>query len=215
VTVKLSWTKTSFELAAAIAMASLLFTGCSAVPADSANPVAPTADSETQSILDSHWERVLMVSPEAKRPDIAIIQFVDPEDYYTVIENCMHEAGWPDVAATADGGLESGGISGDQTSVYYLAIYTCYSQFPEKPSDAEPLTDARLGELYDYLANELQPCLEAEGYDTPAAPSRDKFVETYATTGGWNMYENVALEDQSEWDALNERCPQIPANFNG
>ncbi|WP_104129361.1 hypothetical protein [Cryobacterium sp. N21] len=179
-----------------------------------ASSLALTLDVAGQEQLDWEWERVLRESPDAVRPMIDIVRFVDNDDWGTARESCMHDLGWPDVRATADGGLESGMIQNSQAGAHALAMYTCNAKYPMDPKYNVPLTDERLGELFDYFTDELQPCLAAEGYDTPAAPSRETFIDTYAETGGWNLYEGVAGNGQSEWNAINKKCPQLPVDFN-
>ena len=167
-----------------------------------ASSLALTLDVAGQEQLDWEWERVLRESPDAVRPMIDIVRFVDNDDWGTARESCMHDLGWPDVRATADGGLESGMIQNSQLGAHALAMYTCNAKYPMDPKYNVPLTD------------ELQPCLAAEGYDTPEAPSRETFIDTYAETGGWNLYEGVAGGGQSEWNEINKKCPQLPADVD-
>jgi hypothetical protein len=172
------------------------------------------ADAAVQAQLDGQWEMVLATSPDAVRPTIEMIRYVSGHEWAGVMEGCMHDLGWPDTKATPDGGLDSGRIENSQVGARDLAMYTCSAKYPIDPKYSIPLTNDELSELYDYLANELQPCLEEEGYEVPDAPSRETFIESYTETGGWNLYENVFGGGQDEWYAINEKCPQVPDGFN-
>ncbi|TFD56751.1 hypothetical protein E3T39_15555 [Cryobacterium suzukii] len=178
-----------------------------------ASSLSLTLDVAGQEQLDWEWDRVLRESPDAERPEIDIVRFTDSDDWAITMESCMHDLGWPDMRATADGGVESGGIQKSQAGAHALAWYTCNAKYPMDPKFNVPLNDERLGKLFDYFTDELQPCLAAEGYDTPEAPSRETFIDTYAETGGWNLYEGVAGGGQSEWNTINKKCPQLPVDF--
>lgn len=218
------WTALLFLMSASL----IFLSGCSAdnpapAPASSTastNSIAPTSstpltrDTAGRADLDLQWERVLGESPDAVRPVVEIVRFVDIDDWSPTMEGCMHDSGWPDVRATSDGGLQSGLVQDGQAGAHRLAMYTCNAKYPLDAKYSAPLTDERLGELYDYFADELQPCLEAEGYDTSDAPSRETFIDTYAVNGGWNLYENVAAGGSTGWDAINKKCPQAPDGFN-
>jgi hypothetical protein len=181
--------------------------------ASNATPApAPTLDAATQTQLDYEWERVVTENPNAVRPEIEIVRFLEQDEWSAVTAKCMQDEGWSDTKAMSDG-VEYGGIPESQVGAFYLSQYTCSAKYPLDPKYNVPLTDERLGALYDYFADELQPCLEAEGYETPPAPSRETFIESYAETGGWNLYETVAAGGQSEWNAINKKCPQIPEDF--
>ncbi|TFD49587.1 hypothetical protein E3T55_10940 [Cryobacterium frigoriphilum] len=183
-------------------------------PTASAEPTNSTPlvlDAASQDLLDWDWEQVLRESPDAERPVIEIVRFTDSDDWASAMESCMNDLGWPD-RATADGGLDHGMIQDAQAGAHALAIYTCNAKYPMDPKYNVPLTDERLSELFDYFTDELQPCLEAEGYDVPESPSRETFIDTYAENGAWHLYENVST-GQSTWNSINAKCPQIPVDF--
>jgi hypothetical protein len=222
------------KLLAVAAAAVILLSACTSTPPDGETPSAASstsssgsssdtpapadappfdADAVVQSALDFQWEQVVLELPNAVRPEIEMVRFVEDDEWAPVMEGCMHDLGWPDVVAAPDGGLESGEMQSSQAGAHALAMYTCTAKYPLDPKYSVPLTDEELSDLYDYLADELQPCLEGEGYATPPAPSREKFIETSGEAGGgWNLYENVA-GNMDEWYAINEKCPQQPEDM--
>jgi hypothetical protein len=89
--------------------------------------------------------------------------------------------------------------------------------FPIDPKYTTPLTDQQLGALYDYNLNTLVPCLEAEGYEVPDAPSKTTFIDTFLSDP-WYPYADAfgsGSYSQAEYYRVSELCPQWPPDLYG
>ncbi|MEL0625928.1 hypothetical protein V6245_03110 [Salinibacterium amurskyense] len=157
--------------------------------------------------LDFEWSTVIARFPDAVRPDVPLIRYIDLHEWAPVQAECMNAEGFPDVSATPDGGLSSGTIPPGQEEAYAIAAYVCAAQYPRDPKYLTPWTDERLGMVYDYYIDKLIPCLKGEGYEPPDPPSRVTFIDGY---DGWSPYLGVVGYTQDEWFHINEICPQWP-----
>jgi len=188
----------------------LLLTGCTAAQ-PSANPSAGSAAAQLDLDVQAEWQNVHGQFPDAIQPDVKIVRRVDRDDWATTIAQCLNESGFPDVTADADGGLTYETPT-SQMEPFALAKYICVAQYPLEKKFTAPLTNKQLGGLYDYMTLVQAPCLEAQGFDIPAPPSRQRFIETYATAPEWLPYANlprdVLMGDQLA--KLQALCPEDP-----
>jgi hypothetical protein len=197
-------------------LATIATSGCATSPEPVENIEASTLSQSdemlVQQYLDSEWDNLLVLNPDADRPDVARVRLIDLSEWSTVIPDCLAQEGF-DVDVTPDGDISY--TAGDQGEAYAVAFYTCEAKYPYDPKYIRPLTDAQLGLLYDYFVTSLQPCLIGEGYDVPPAPSRQEFLENYAANGGWFVYEGVAAAHvgPEEFTRINKACPQLPDNL--
>jgi hypothetical protein len=210
----------ALALIATVLGVSIAIAGCTAAPTQGGAPTSPPAaqspagDPATapslQEQLEYQWSKVVARFPEAVRPDVQLVRYIDQNEWASIQAECMNAEGFPDVFATRDGGLSSGEIPSGQEEAYQVAEYVCFAKYPLDPKYLTPWTDERLGRVYDYYANELIPCLEKEGYDPPEPPSRVTFIDGY---DGWSPYLGVVDFTQDEWFRINELCPQWPADL--
>jgi hypothetical protein len=194
--------------------------GCAAaiLPADDAPSARPSpSPSFTLTLddqLDQEWDFVTQRFPSAVRPEVEFARYIDQSEWPPAIADCLVGQGFADVKAMPDGGIESGPVPPAQAEAYAVAMYVCSAQYPMDPKYLAPMTDDRIGALYDYYVDEMVPCLEAEGYAVPPAPSRETYIDTYLT-GGWTPYDGVAPSSNAEWYRINDVCPQFPSDFYG
>ena len=159
----------------------------------------------------SDWEQFHAEYPNAPRPDTQVIRNVDLDEWATVIADCLHDAGFPNVHADSDGGL-SYETPPQQAEPFGLAKYVCMAQYPLDPKYTKPATDEQLGKLYDYLTLVQVPCLEAQGLEVPPPPSKTRFIETYYDSPEWLPFAMVSeqAEANGTLDQLDRLCPQTP-----
>lgn len=157
----------------------------------------------------NHWNEFHAEYPDVPKPETTVIRTVELDEWAAVVADCLHEAGFPDVQAEADGGLS---WETSQADAFALAKYICSEQYPLDPKYSVQVTDEQLGELYDYLTIVQVPCLEALGFDIPDAPSRTRFVETYPDEAEWLPYGQVVLPSVPGelYERAVESCPQTP-----
>lgn len=143
--------------------------------------------------------------------DVAFERYISPDEYAAVMVPCLTEQGIP-ATALPDGGVGYGDWPEEQWLLQAEAAYRCNVRFPVHPIFEDPLSDDQLRRLYDYLVNELTPCLEEEGYSPSLPPTVDVFVASYESHpwSPWPEYD-PRLEGEAEWYRLNEACPQVPS----
>lgn len=188
----------------------LVLTGCTAAE-PSADPPGEPAVAQLDPDVQAEWENLHREFPDAIQPEVEIIRRVDREDWATVIADCLNESGFPDVTADADGGVTYYTLT-DQAEQFLIAKYICVAQYPLEKKFTSPLDDEQLGDLYDYLALMQAPCLESQGFDIPAPPSRQRFIETYATAPEWTPYGSLPLDVlmSDQLAGLQAACPEEP-----
>lgn len=191
----------------ALPLSALLFlTGCTAAEA-SAGPAASELDLDVL----AEWQSMHAQFPDAIQPEVEIVRRVNPDDWAMTIADCLQESGYPDVTADADGGLSFENL-GTQAEQFALAKYVCVAQFPLEKRFTAKLTDEQLGGLYDYMTLVQTPCLEAQGFDIPAPPSKQRFVETYLTAPEWLPYANIPIDvlQSGGLATVQAVCPEDP-----
>ena len=206
------------------AMTVLVLSGCAAEidppepgpgPTQSLNQQITAVEEQIVSkYLDNAWRNVVSIHPDAIRPEVDRVRLIHQTDWTTIIPDCLAEMGHH-VEPDANGSWSVQG--GPESEPYFVAFYTCEAMYPVHPKYNAPMTDAKIAKLYDYFLNSLKPCLEAEGYAVPPAPSLQRFQETYRTDGGWFIYAGVAdaAIGTEELARINRVCPQVPENFIG
>jgi hypothetical protein len=209
-------------LSVLIVISTLAVSGCAAEsPSPSPEQGEPLSQNLTEveeqlvgSYLDNAWRNVLTAHPDAVRPQVERVRLIDQADWTTVIPDCLAELGHH-VVPDAHGSWSVKGGPGSEP--YFIAFYTCEAMYPVHPKFNASLSDAQLTRLYDYFVTSLKPCLEAEGYEVPPAPSLQTFLETYHQDGGWFLHEGVADAGvgPDESARLNRVCPPVPDNFIG
>lgn len=156
---------------------------------------------------------LLAAHPSASVPDADLVRFVLPSEWAEAIAQCMSDAGFQ-ASAEPDGGVKYEEIPEAQGEAQSVANYVCSVQYPVDPTYARPLNEEQLDYLYWYFTNELIPCLEEEGHSVSTAPSRSTFIDQY-DSNPWSPYSDVAAVSDAAWLAINEKCPQMPAELFG
>lgn len=168
-----------------------------------------------QEALDIAWERVVAFFPDAERPQVETVRFIEMDEWAQVQSECLQVRGFP-VEALPDGGMSAGSVAPEQQEALHLAMYECEAQYPLDPSFRAPLTDDEIDRLFDYLTGELSDCLASHGHPVSEPPSREAFgAGIRAGSLTWSPYEAVAAETYTAWMDLNEACPQQPPGLRG
>lgn len=201
-----------------LALVSLLATvaGCSSSPRPPELPDYSAAELEAQTAADNQraLDALLRDFPDAEVPNVERVRLVSLEEWPFAIAECLTAEGF--VAIAEDGGFSSGAPFGQELP-YALAYYVCSVEYPINPREMVPLVEDQIRYLYDYYTQVMTPCLEAEGYEVPPAPSQQTFVSTYGQPESWAPYTLVAeaASSQEEWDRINRLCTQTPAGLFG
>lgn len=189
---------------ALIAAAGLVLTGCSSQP----DVAASDSDAQFATQLDQIWATFHAEFPDVERPTVPVKRVIERSEWVAVMVDCLTEAGFPDVEASADGQSYSSG-EGAQLQSFRLADYVCNATYPQDPKYFLPVNDAQLEYLYAYYVDELVPCLQAEGYSPLPAPSKQAFVDAGLDNAEWWPYKGLSANmDDAEWTRINQICPQ-------
>lgn len=144
-------------------------------------------------------------------PDVAVVQYIKPEDSNAYIDPCMSNKGF---ASTGPGEYS---YPVDQQSAFDLARYICTVSYPPDPKYLQPWTDVQTTRLYDYMVATEIPCLQAEGFSISGVPSEETFVANFSLSPFW-PYEQVQQQLASKnnnpqyLDSLEGKCPQQPSS---
>jgi hypothetical protein len=178
--------------------------------ADDARPTATGSASPASDYVDGLWAQFHGSFPQIPRPDVAIKRSIDLSEWGATMLPCLKEAGFPDVTLYADGSISHDGIT-VQEDQYQLALYICQAQYPLKDKYIAPLDEQQLEHLYIYYTETLVPCLASHGYQISTPPSETSFLDSY-DRAPWYPYTDIPASSmsQSDWDSLNNACPQSP-----
>jgi hypothetical protein len=179
----------------------LLLAGCASPGTAQGSGEAGTGD----------WEQFHSEYPDVPMPSTEVVRVVSLDEWASVMADCLHDAGFPDVTADDDGGI-SYSSPADQASQLALAKYVCSAQYPIDPKYTDEPTDDMVGELYEYLTKVQVPCLEEQGITVPEPPSKTIYIESYGEGDTWVPYLAIPAEAYGDgtFDELQELCPQGP-----
>jgi hypothetical protein len=179
--------------------AALLLTGCV-----QSRPLPPTpTDAELAQlntrVQDIQWQ-YLGFTPDAPRPDVDFVRYVDPDDTAGTYAECMIDAGFPDYDPYATANDDVG-----QT----LALFVCISEYPLEPRYYNLFTTRQLEFLYDYYQEAVIPCLTGAGVDVGEIPTREQFTKPLQGGGAylWSPWQGASELGQQEFLSISLRCP--------
>lgn len=164
----------------------MVLTGCTTIPDStpdiSTSGTASPEDTNARLAFDQgvKLDALLTQYPQAVVPDSKLVRTVTLEEWPTTMAQCLTDQGFP--STVVDGGVSSTNIVG-QEEAKEVARYVCNVEYPLDPKFNRPLTAKQLDQLYDYYAGELTSCLEANGQEIAAPPSRQLFGEAFNTAG--------------------------------
>ena len=190
----------------------LALTACTSTPA----PVAPTAAPEEYTVpwvIQQSWDLFHESYPEVERPDVEFVRVIPQAEYAVTMDECLDGEGFPEAEVTAEGGLARDSSKDEQG--YQFATYVCSARYPIDPLFFAPLTEEKVGVVYDYFVNFLSTCLADEGYPSPPAPlTREEFVGTWEGVPPWSPYDSVDVVDigVDEFMRVLEVCPELPSD---
>ncbi|HWK19842.1 MAG TPA: hypothetical protein VNR37_03610 [Microbacteriaceae bacterium] len=205
----------SWSLGALGVGACLVLVGCADVGPSPTPSLNDLSDEQlAQSTLDQAWTQFAARFPDVERPSIERVRYIDIGEWPTVIGDCMHTEGFTQVGVNAFGdGIDFGEVPAEQEEAFELARYVCTARYPLDPKISRPLDDDQISRLYDYYVGEHIKCLEELGYTIPEPPTRQSFIETYATQP-WLPIQFAAQQARAlGMDAMVEMmrtCPQLP-----
>lgn len=172
--------------------------------------LAAQASVDAQRALDALLEQF----PDSIAPSVERVRFIELNEWPDVTAACMGDEGFD---VQSDGGGVGGGAPYGQEQPFAIAMYVCALKYPINPRSNIELNEDQIRYLYEYYTRIMTPCVQAEGYEVPPAPSLQSYIGQYGQEGMWNPYELVALATSSEeeWQFINRKCPQTPSGLYG
>ncbi|QHC54510.1 hypothetical protein [Rathayibacter tanaceti] len=158
------------------------------------------------------WSDFRAKYPTVDRPVVEVVRKVSLDEWPASQAECMTDAGFP---KEVDNGGIGGFVPEGQEEAHDLASYICSASYPLDDEFSAPLSRSRLTELYTYFTNELTHCLESNDLQLEAAPSLNRFLDTYYTPESWSPFNDVLAnpESQDRYEELAESCPPMPLDF--
>lgn len=183
-------------------------------PPDVPDFSAAELEAQTEADKERALDALIRDFPDAEVPEVDRVRLVGLEEWPDAMAECLNAEGFDAVAQ--DGGVGASAPIG-QDLPFALAYYVCSVEYPINPRVMVPLVDDQIRYLHEYYTQVMTPCVQAEGYDVPPAPSLQTYVSTYGQPGSWNPYELVAEAaiSEEEWRRINRLCPQTPAGLYG
>ena len=89
-------------------------------------------------------------------------------------------------------------------------VDACYAAHPVD-TRVYAMSEAQRVELYGYYLTFLDRCLTAQGLRVARIPERAPFLSGINDGTPWSPYDSVTVETRSEWYALSDACPPVPA----
>ncbi|WP_374974672.1 hypothetical protein ACEYYH_12255 [Microbacterium trichothecenolyticum] len=195
---------------ACIAALCAMVTSCAPTPAANPTPTPTPAATSSSQISDQLWEQVAAKYPDAERPSVTMVRYVDRFEWAGVIADCMAESGFE--AEAQPNGMLAVNQDDAQGMASDVAQWSCMVRYPLEEKYTRPFDDAQLKALYEYQTTTLTSCLQEAGVEVSAAPSLEVFEQTWQTAEQWSPYLDVAdsglLMDQIY--ELATTCPELP-----
>jgi hypothetical protein len=196
-----------------LALVCLFIAGCTAVAPDPAGITAAQRKAATAADLNLRWDSISSGDPSFLRPRVAIVKYVNYLDEGPVLADCMHKAGYRQVAWTLAGGIVDTDIKPVDRFPVEVAIYVCEAQYPSDPLELGYLSDEQEEYLYDYWSNETVPCLRAHGAGASNLPPVGQFGEGYEDVGALNPFTHLRASDVNKEAYLATECPPYPGEL--
>jgi len=202
---------------ASLVVALLLLSACTS----SARPPAPPVLSEAErdqliaEALDQQWAVFTSFHPDTERPDVDVVRYTSLSEQPAVLVGCLNDAGYDAELSSTQRGIVTEGTEA-QSEHQDLALYVCQAQYPLDALYRAPLSESETEYLYDYYVGALTDCLREEGADSGAAPSYQRFRESYESEEAWSPYAALATNpavSQQMFDALMQACPERPSGL--
>ena len=188
-----------------LAASLMLLAGCAVGAPPSLELTASERADFTAQRNDLRWERFFADRDDVVRPTVEVVRYVRPEGVNRLWAGCVNDAGFEEVREYGDG--ISFGVDASEVDAAYLAFYRCTAQYPIEPTAVGYLSQRQLGNLYDYYATRLIPCLALAGYPVALDGTRDQFVALGVDGQEPNPYALLEVPSGAAWRALDLRCP--------
>lgn len=204
----------------ALAASLLLLAGCAAAPAGqppSLTDAGLAALSKADS--DARWQALRLPSTY-QEPVVPVVAYTTGDTWSITQVQCLSDAGL--AAREVSGGFAVDGFrigapQGNTPFSVAIAMWQCQAQYPRDVRLSGYITDEQVLYMYDFFTKRLAPCLALQGYDVPAPPARDGYLETVRRGVYWDPYYTATghpiVATQEQLTALDLKCSALPADY--
>jgi hypothetical protein len=133
-------------------------------------------------------------------------RFYEPDESQRLVFECLDTQGWEVTFQERDHSIGAT-VSAAEWERYEQAMDQCRQKFPVEVLPPSEWTQEQWDWMYAAESRTAE-CLRREGYSVPRIPSKEIYIERYTTTDRWSAYSSVGPADDSEWQAINNTCPQ-------
>ncbi|KQP71390.1 hypothetical protein ASF40_06345 [Microbacterium sp. Leaf288] len=148
--------------------------------------------------------------PDAERPTVAVVRYVDRFEWAGTVADCMTESGFE--AEAQPNGMLAVNEDAAQAMASDVAQWSCMVMYPLEEKYTRPFDEAQLQALYEYQTTTLTICLQEAGVEVSAPPSLEVFEQTWQTNEQWSPYLDVAASPlgMDQVNELSTECPELP-----
>lgn len=178
-------------------------------------PPTPLSQDERERIyvenVEASWQGVLEQYPDAVRPEVELIRYIDGEELLPTLAQCLREEGF--AARMEDDGSVSSFAGIGQDDDYEIASFVCRARYPVDPDQTQPLNDAEIEFVYRYWSEQTAACLRGYGVDVGEVPTLTEFRASYGTAEHWSPYAAMYQDDAWDWERIatvEKACPPRP-----
>ncbi len=129
---------------------------------------------------------------------------IDWAEVTALVVQCLQDHGIPARVIPSGDGYELPPMPAEQAGMANVTADACEAGL-HIPA-YQRYSAEELAVLYEEMLA-TRDCLEELGYDLPAPPSKQAFVEGYYTDP-WSPYASLPAVSATEWDRLQVECPQ-------
>ena len=170
----------------------------------------------TEDDYQNHVEQLELIAElsEYTEEPPEIVRWIRPDEVFDVRGSCYEEQGFGLDADPVRNSAAAVGKDGTRGEAEYHAEWICQAKYPVMPGrEHSDLSDRTKRILYDYVVEELIPCLREHGYEGSYddLPSYEAYWERMDTDSPWLAYnEELTAWSYEEGIDIEAFCPQEP-----
>lgn len=125
------------------------------------------------------------------------------DEWYEAVVECLQQEGWPAEVSDDSGGFEIATVNAQNLAAYKGAEQRCFDKIG-MPEPGPGLDDLEFASRFYDAFLESRECLLGLGFDVTPPPTREAFLELWATEP-WTPYADVP---DARWGEAISQCPQ-------
>jgi hypothetical protein len=145
-------------------------------------------------------------------PDI--VRWIRPDEFFDVFAECIESQGFEAEIDRVHSMAGAVAVGPEQEAAATHADTMCMAMYPTMPGrEHADLSDQTKRILYDYVVEELVPCLADQGWDVGEVPSYEVYWDRQDSTDPWLAYgPDLATWARNQGLNIEAICPQEPVD---